>query len=150
VARSNISETLQLQVRERALGLCEYCHTLETWQYVPFTLDHVIPLSLGGGTVAENLALACFHCNRRKSSNAKAVDPETNEEVALYNPRLNTWREHFIWSEDNLTIIALTPVGRATVERLDLNRERVLLIRAEDKAVGRHPPVGDPIQSNEV
>jgi hypothetical protein len=150
VARSNISETLQLQVRERALGLCEYCHTHETWQYVPFTLDHVIPLSLGGQTVAENLALACFHCNRRKSNRTKAIDTQTNEEVNLYNPRLYAWSEHFIWSGDGLTIIAVTPIGRATVDGFDLNRERVLRIRAEDKVVGRHPPVGDPIQSNEV
>jgi hypothetical protein len=140
---------LQLQVRERALGLCEYCHTNETWQYVPFTLDHVVPVSLGGQTTLENLALACFHCNRRKSSRVKAIDPETTEEVALYNPRLDAWSQHFIWSTDGLTIIATTKTGRATLDRLDLNRERILRIRAEDKLVGRHPPASDPIHRNE-
>jgi hypothetical protein len=50
-------------------------------------------------------------------------------------------------------ITLVTSIGSLEIykaERLDLNRERVLRIRAEDKVVGRHPPVGDPIQSNEV
>ncbi len=37
-------------------------------------------------------------------------------------------------------------MGRATVTALALNRERVINIRAADKAVRRHPPAGDPIQ----
>jgi len=32
------------QIRKRANDLCEYCHTSEKWQYVKFTIDHVIPL----------------------------------------------------------------------------------------------------------
>jgi HNH endonuclease len=32
-----------------------------------FTVDHIVPLAQGGTTILENLALACFHCNRRKS-----------------------------------------------------------------------------------
>ena len=55
--------------------------------------------------------------------------------------------EHFIWSADGLSIVGLTPIGRATVTALVLNRERVLNIRAADKAIKRHPPPGDFIQS---
>lgn len=131
------------------MSLCEYCHTDETWQYVPFTLDHVMPLSLGGTTAVENLALACFHCNRRKSNAIRAMDPTTRQEVPLFNPRADTWREHFAWSDDGLEIIPLTAPGRATLHALELNRERVKRIREADVAVGRHPPAGDLVQTDE-
>ncbi len=109
-------------------------------------MDHIIPLSIGGSDNLENLALACFHCNRRKTNRVLATVRETNEKVSLFNPRQERWNEHFIWSEDGLLIVGLTPRGQATVEALALNRERVISIRAADKQVGRHPPQYDPIQ----
>ena len=145
-ARRKIPEDIQQQVRQRANYLCEYCHASEQWQYVAFTIDHVIPLTLSGADILNNLALACFHCNRKKSGKTTAIDPQSGTEVPLFNPRQHSWSEHFIWSADGLLIIGLTPIGRATIATLVLNRERVINIRAADKAVGRHPPVGDPIQ----
>jgi hypothetical protein len=44
-----------------------------------------------------------------------------------------------------MRVIPLTAIGRVTVELLELNRERVLHIRAADVQVDRHPPEGDPI-----
>lgn len=41
-ARHKIPEDIQKQVRQRANYLCEYCHASEKWQYVAFTIDHVI------------------------------------------------------------------------------------------------------------
>ena len=135
------------QVRRRANFLCEYCHTNERWQYVRFTSDHLTPLAEGSAVeTPENLALACFHCNRRKSDKQSGVDPVTGQVVPLFNPRVQQWWEHFIWSADGLRIVPLTAIGRATVELLELNRERVLRIRAADVQVRRHPPEGDPVQ----
>jgi 5-methylcytosine-specific restriction endonuclease McrA len=136
-------------VRQRAGGICEYCHTSEQWQYVLFTIDHVYPPNLGGTDELDNLALACFHCNRQKSGQVNAADPVSGEEVPLFHPRQQAWSEHFIWLADKQTIVGLTPVGRATVEALQLNRERVVSIRAADSEIGRHPPAGDPIQESE-
>ncbi len=133
------------QVRQRANGLCEYCHTNELWQYVPFTVDHILPLSAGGADSLANLALACFHCNRRKSAHQTLIDQETSEEVALFHPRLHRWADHFIWSVDRLLILPRTAIGRATISLLEMNRPRVLLIRHADLDVNRHPPGGDPI-----
>lgn len=141
-----ISELIQNQVRERAGYLCEYCHTSEQWQYIPFTVDHVIPLSKDGASGVENLALACFNCNRQKSDRLTAIDLESGAEVPLFNPRTHNWRQHFIWSKDTLLIIGLTPIGRATVTALNFNRQRIINIRAEDRKIGRHPPPDDPIQ----
>jgi hypothetical protein len=133
-------------VRQRANYLCEYCHTNERWQYVRFTVDHLIPVLEGGEDSFENLALACFHCNRRKSDKQTVLDQETGQFVPLFNPRHHIWSDHFIWSADGLFIILRTAIGKAAVDLLALNRERVLSIRAADVDVNRHPPVADPIQ----
>jgi HNH endonuclease len=137
---------MQVQVRHRARVLCEYCHTAEQWQYVPFTVDHIMPLAQGGTTTLENLALACFHCNRRKAIQMTAKDPQSSAVVPLFNPRQHVWSDHFAWSADGLLLLGLTPIGRATIMALALNRERVVAIRAADIAVGRHPPAGDPLE----
>lgn len=142
----NLPAHLQEQVRQRVHRLCEYCHTNERWQYVRFTMDHLIAVAAGGSDSLDNLALACFFCNRRRSFRQTAIDPETGDEVSLFNPRNDRWAEHFIWSADGLRIVPLTAVGRATAALLAFNRERVLLIREADIAVRRHPPEDDPIQ----
>jgi hypothetical protein len=144
--RRKMSPEIQRLVRQRANHLCEYCHTSERWQYVRFTIDHVLPLAQGGTDDPDNLALACFHCNRRKADKLTALDPDSGKEVFLFNPRQDVWSEHFIWSSNGLFIIGLTPTGRATVKNLETNRERIVNIRAADRAVGRHPPSGDPLQ----
>lgn len=148
-SRRKIPSETQDQIRQRANYLCEYCHTSEAWQYVRFTIEHVIPLAQGGTDTIENLALACFHCNRRKSDKLMAVEPETGEMVSLFNPRQHNWHEHFIWSTDGLFILPLTPVGQVTITLLELNRERVVQIRLADVTVGRHPPTGDLVQKED-
>lgn len=135
-----IAEAVREAVRRRANFLCEYCHTNERWQYVRFTVDHVVP---DGENTPENLALACFHCNRRKSNQTTANDPQTNEIAPLYNPRADAWNRHFAWSADGRRVVAKTAVGRATTALLELNRERILSIREADIAVKRHPPIED-------
>jgi hypothetical protein len=148
VSRTKIPILIQEQIRQRAQYLCEFCHANEQWQYVKFTVDHIVPLSLGGSDRPENLALACFHCNRRKTNRLAAMDLQSATEVPLFNPRLNSWSDHFVWSMDRVTIIGTTSMGRATVAALLLNRERVLSIRAADLEIGRHPPPDDPVQGS--
>lgn len=144
-----VSQATRRAVRERAGGLCEYCHSSENWQYVSFTIDHVLPPLLGGTDEADNLAYACFHCNRQKGSKITALDPISGDEVSLFNPRQQIWSDHFSWSMDKLRIVGLTAIGNATIDALKLNRERILLIRAADLVVDRHPPVGDQVETNE-
>jgi HNH endonuclease len=146
MSRSKISETIQERIRLRANYLCEFCHADERWQYVKFTVDHLVPLSSGGNDHPDNLALACFHCNRRKTNKLVAIDLLTATEVPLFNPRQDNWQDHFIWSVDKLIVIGLTAIGRATVATLLLNRDRVIPIRAADLEIGRHPPTDDPIE----
>ena len=42
--------------------------------------------------------------------------------------------------------MGLTSIGRATVEVLELNRDRAIRIRVADLAVGRHPPIEDTVE----
>ena len=141
-----ISDDLTKRVRLRAAFLSEYCHTNERWQYVCFTVDHITPVANGGDDSLTNLALASFHCNRRKSSKTEVIDSETNDEaIPLFNPRQHVWLERFSWSENGLRVLPQTAIGRVTVDLLELNRERILIIREADVAVGCHPPKADLI-----
>ena len=140
-------------VRSRANFLCEYCHSAEESSSTLFTIDHILPRSIGGGDELENLALACHRCNNNRYNFVTGTDPETEQEVTLFNPRQQQWSEHFNWSADGLKIMGITPTGRGTCDRLDLNdlyhnegaiiRDRRLWIRA-----GWHPPSNDPRQNS--
>ncbi len=134
-----IPEDVREQVRRRARFLCEYCHTNERWQYVRYTVDHIVP---NDNDSLENLALACFHCNRRKSNKISVYDEQCGKEIPLFNPRTDTWKDHFAWSDDKITIIAKTET-KLTIDLLELNRERIMQIRLADVAVKRHPPDED-------
>jgi hypothetical protein len=95
---------------------------------VPVAVDHIVPLALDGTTTLENLALACFHCNRRKAAQMTARDPQNGAVVSPFHPRLHMWNDHFVWSANGLLLAGLTPTGRATIAALALNRERVVAI----------------------
>jgi len=107
-------------------------------QEATFHIDHVLPYAAGGETVVENLALACVSCSLRKSARQTAIDPISGEEAALYNPRRDSWHEHFQW--DGVYLVGLTATGRGTVKALNMNRKLVLAIRGEESRIGRHPP----------
>jgi HNH endonuclease len=142
------------RVRQRANFLCEYCHSSEEASTALFTLDHLIPQSLGGSDADENLALACHRCNSRRYNFTTAIDPLTQVSVPLFDPRKDEWSEHFIWSADGVRIIGITPIGRATCDRLDLNDDRhdegsICKARRLWMRGGWHPPANDPKQSDD-
>lgn len=129
---------LQRVVARRARGRCEYCGLSQEGQEARFHVDHVVPVVRGGATVEGNLALACVSCSLRKAARQHALDPQTGMEATLFNPRVDSWGEHFRW--DGVRIFGLTPTGRATVEALKMNRLLILAIREEETLRGRHPP----------
>jgi hypothetical protein len=133
-----ISSRLRDRVARRAGNRCEYCRLSQVGQEASFHIDHVVPLSDGGPATIENLALACVSCSLRKWARQAAIDPETGEEVPLFNPRTQLWKEHFRWKDE--TVIPLTSIGRATAAALALNRSVILAIRREESIRGRHPP----------
>lgn len=146
-----IPKSLYETVRQRAQFRCEYCHYPELLSSAPLSIDHIQPQSLGGSNDLNNLALACRRCNERRYNFTTGVDPETGEEVPLFNPRQQIWSDHFLWSADALKIIGITPSGRATCNRLDLNDKRrdepfIQNARQQWIAAQLHPPSDDPRQ----
>jgi hypothetical protein len=93
----------------------------------PFEIDHVIPRKHGGLTVEDNLALACFYCNRYKGPNIAGFDPQSRVMSRLFDPRRDAWEQHFQWHSTRIT--GITEIGRATVEVLRLNHPEMLLVR---------------------
>lgn len=139
---SNVRITAEQKqfVAERARHCCEYCISQVSYSPDPFSVDHIVSRALGGTDDPDNLAYACLGCNNRKFTAATASDPVTGERVALYHPRQHKWDEHFTWSRDFARLIGLTPIGRATIIKLQLNREGVVNLRQLLRLVDKHPP----------
>jgi hypothetical protein len=125
-------------VYERARGCCEYCQTCEANIGQALHIEHIIP---SGGNGPENLCLACSNCNLSKAEATHAIDPESSDWTPLYNPRTQVWTEHFEWVDQGLRVRGLTATGRATVTRLRMNQNRVLIARRRWVAGGFHPPL---------
>ena len=117
------------EVVRRAGNRCEYCLIHQEDSAARHQVDHVIAEKHGGKTTLDNLALSCLPCNRRKSSDIGATDPESGQFVRLFDPRRHEWSDHFRLVAER--IVGLTPEGRATVEFLQLNSPDRLQERAE-------------------
>ena len=135
---SSIPRRLRRLVADRAGNRCEYCLLAQEGQEATFHIDHVLPQVDGGETDENNLALACVSCSLRKEARRTALDVESNKNVAIFNPRKDSWSDHFRWL--GAEVEGLTPKGRATVRLLKLNRPSILAIRYEESLRGRHPP----------
>lgn len=129
-------------VAERARNQCEYCRCSFDFSSSPYAVDHISPRVGGGTSDLENLAWSCQGCNGHKLTATAAQDLITGEQAALYHPRQQNWAEHFQWSENGLTLLGTTPTGRATIERLQLNRPSVINLRRVLTGFGLHPPRG--------
>ena len=131
---------LRRAVAARAGHQCEYCGICEEFSTSPFCVEHILPQAAGGPTKLDNLALACGGCNAHKGDKTRALDPATGDSVALFHPRKEAWKIHFAWSENTLWVVGLTPVGRATVQALRLNRVPLVNLRKLLRTAHEHPP----------
>lgn len=117
-------------VRERAGNRCEYCGLHQSdLPFLRFHTEHIIARQHGGSDHDSNLALACNHCNLHKGPNLSAIVPQTKQVVPLFHPRRQRWTEHFV--QEDIYIIGLTPVGRATVQLLKMNDLSQLELRSQ-------------------
>lgn len=122
-----IPTALRRLVEERANYGCEYCLLPAGVAFFPHEVDHAIAQKHGGATDANNLAFACWRCNRHKGTDLGSFDPQTGTFSFLFNPRTQNWAEHFRLEE--VTILGLTPEGRTTVNLLQLNSNERLAER---------------------
>ncbi|WP_449418583.1 HNH endonuclease [Phormidium nigroviride] len=140
MASERVTSAIRQAVSTRAKNYCEYCRSSAEFAIDSFTVDHIKPRQAGGETTLDNLAWACFGCNGHKQARTRGTDPETDREVAFYNPRQQVWTEHFVWSQDFTEVIGKTPCGRATINALRLNRTGVMNLRRLLVREGLHPP----------
>jgi len=138
---TTIPASIRRLVIQRSGDRCEYCGLAQAGQAATFHIDHVKPIVAGGTTASDNLALACVSCSLRKAARQTAEDPKTGETAPIFNPRQQTWTDHFQWN--SVQVVGLTPTGRATLHALAMNRAIMLAIRAEEELLGRHPPPPD-------
>jgi hypothetical protein len=140
MSRAYVPKELRERVAATAKYRCGYCLSAEAIVGAPMQIDHIIPESLGGLTEEENLWLACALCNNHKLDRVAGLDSVSGETVRLLNPRAQDWSVHFRWTEIGDRIIGLTPIGRATLAALNLNRPSLVKARQLWIDVGWHPP----------
>jgi hypothetical protein len=125
-------------VHERARNCCEYCQTSRDTIGQAMHVEHIDPR---GGDAPENLCLACPSCNLSKATSIAARDPLPGATVPLFHPRTQRWQDHFRWIENARRVQGVTPIGRATVERLRMNQDRLVVARALWVKANCHPPL---------
>ncbi len=135
-----VSQKKRSIVKKRANWLCEYCKAPRLYSPSPFEVDHIHPVALGGDSDLENLAYSCGGCNQCKADKISIINPETGEQVALFHPRKDNWKEHFKWDSEALYIIGITLKGKLTVKALDMNRKELINLRKALIALAVHPP----------
>lgn len=142
MSKSRLTARQKAQVVKRANGCCEYCQSQEVFSPASFSVEHITPRLDGGTLDLSNLALSCQGCNNHKYTSTTGIDPLTGNSVPLYHARQQTWPDHFAWNNDYTLMIGTTPTGRATIEKLQLNRVGCMNLRRSLHAIGEHPPTG--------
>ena len=127
---------LQPTIWRRARNRCEYCHISADVALLPFQIDHIIAITHGGLTTAENLALSCERCNSHKGPNIAGY--LEGHHVPLFNPRNDRWTDHFAWNGP--VLVGKTPAGTVTIDVLAINLPYRVALRAALIEEGIFPP----------
>ena len=75
-----VTKRTRYEVMKRDNFTCRYCRSTEN----PLTIDHVVPVALGGTDDPSNLVAACQDCNYGKGSSAadsNLVDDVTGDQI---------------------------------------------------------------------
>ena len=89
----------------------------------------------GGKTTADNLAYTCQICNLSKGSDIVAFLEKSDNPIRFFNPRTDTWNEHFSIDETG-RLESITDIGETTIRILDLNHPESIIERQEMLKLG--------------
>src|SRR5882724_6603864 len=131
--------SLYADVAQRARHRCEYCHAPEAVFNFPVEVEHIAPVSSGGSDDPSNLALSCRSCNLYKAAQQSGTDPESQQQVRLFNPREDRWDAHFHVDSESGEINGRTSIGRATVVCLEMNSPAQFFARSQWMRLGLYP-----------
>lgn len=134
---SYVSPALRQQVVERARSRCEYCLYPQAAALFSFVMEHFVVEKHGGPTTADYLALACAYCNRAKGTDLGSIDPDTGTLTAFFNPRQQSWADHFVL--DGAIVQGRAAEGRVPVAILQFNHRERITERAQLIAAGQYP-----------
>ncbi len=127
---------LRRRIITRAGGKCEYCRIAETSTINGCEVDHIVAEKHNGPTTEENLAYACFFCNRNKGSDLGTYKPGTQDFVRFFSPRTDVWADHFYFdANDQITILSRTDIGEATLRIFGFNDANRLQERQLERAL---------------
>ncbi len=101
-----LTPQLKESVKIRANYCCEYCYSQEKFATQTFSFEHIYPLSKGGQTQLDNLALACQGCNNHKYNKTGGCshNSETILPSLVFN-RLSPKSRYFSSSETHSFIV---------------------------------------------
>jgi hypothetical protein len=119
------------EVARRANHQCEYCLAPEEFFNSPFEVEHLVPRARGGRRDLDNLVLSCRNCNGSKHARLAVRDPETDNQVPIFNPRTQRWSDHFLFRimDAGVEIAGKTAIGRATAQHLNMNSAKAVEAR---------------------
>lgn len=126
---SYFSQAIRKLVASRADFRCEYCKKPEIIANFPFHIEHIISRQHGGSDNLDNLAFACSWCNWKKGPNIATVLHEKGNLLPLFNPRTETWDDHFKIEEGAIT--GKTDIAKGTIQLLKMNTVELMLERKE-------------------
>lgn len=134
---SYIREQVRQVVASRAGHLCEYCLIHEDDTFFGCEVDHIVSRKHGGKTETDNLAYACFFCNRRKGSDIGSIS-SSGKYMRFFHPRNDAWNMHF--QIEGALITPITLIGEVTASILDFNNSERVLERKLLIDSGKYPP----------
>jgi hypothetical protein len=137
MSRSSVTLKVKKEIALRAGFRCEYCLLSERVSYFSFHIEHIRSIKHGGENNIENLAYCCPDCNFYKGTDVGTFVGSEFNLVRFFNPRVDTWQEHFEIQEAN--IYGKSEIGIATAQIFKCNEIDRLIFRKQLAELGLYP-----------
>lgn len=102
--RKSYSQEERKIIYDKANGCCELCG--KKLKFENMTIDHVMPLSMGGVDELDNLQASCLACNQFKSNILPDEFHKRITEIFMYQME-KKHKDKFMWKIVHRTLIAL-------------------------------------------